>query len=456
MSVKTSTTITFESFGLTDTFYFKDASLNIIKPCNVIVGVTYSVWSVYGTIQEYWNRSGKSFVTADYSYSDSMGIFTPFMPPYDISQVAGEYMILPTLTIELGTVKFAFYFSNVPFGLSVNAQSEFNARITFTTTAIDNAKLTTELNLKAIGYSDVYFLKDPSNNVVQVKDAELGVTYSMWSLFGNIFEYYTYNYNTHPTSFNQYQPLFYRGTNSDPLIGKLTAYEILPVYPLLFQNDPAVYEFGDFTIRPGHIQNIALYANSGPDVTSNPEAQYYWALNIETTVGQEAIVVQNTTNSISPSTGSMVVEGGIGVQLDFNIGGNLIASKKRMICSKYFSSQKLTFDMALGMNIHMSLDIGQFQSITFVNIPSEPLSCYTFNFFIQQPTTTVSYYLRPPNNIFKIICKDIKRYNAICYGESNNNFPTTTNIIVQQITIMNEGTSQFPKFVALSSATAYS
>jgi hypothetical protein len=168
MSVKTSTTITFESFGLTGTFYFKDASMNIIKPCNVIVGVTYSVWSVYDTIFSYYIRSGKLFATADYSYSDSISIFTPFTPPYDIDQVAGEYMILPTLTIELRTVKFAFYFSNEPFGTQVNDQSEYNAILTFTTTAIDNAKLTTDLNLKAIGYSDVYYLKDPSNNVVHL------------------------------------------------------------------------------------------------------------------------------------------------------------------------------------------------------------------------------------------------------------------------------------------------
>ena len=160
MSVETTTTINFESNGLTDDFYFKDASMNIVKPHNAIVGVHYTLWSMYDTIYMYQYNRNIYFDRWEYnSGSTSIGIYTPFSSPYDVSQVVQESLMFD-LILELGTVTFADYISNEPI-IMTNAQSKYCAKITITTTVNKDAKMCTIIDYQVI-FAIVSWFNDDS------------------------------------------------------------------------------------------------------------------------------------------------------------------------------------------------------------------------------------------------------------------------------------------------------
>lgn len=481
MSVETTTTIKFESNGLTDDFYFKDASMNIVKPDNAIVGVHYTLWSMYDTIYTYQYRRGIYFDRWEFnSGSTSIGIFTPFSLPYDVSQVVQENVIFDFI-LELGTVTFTNYISNEPITVT-NAQSKYCAKITITTTVNKNSKMCTIIEHQTLGFSDVYFLQDLSGNIVQFEDAVHDVMYSCCSLFNNKERYYNYSGVQHkinietnfgtlddlstPTLLNDVSlPITLNYGTLNPLsiphtIRTETSFGKLSRLPIPFDLPQIPGRFIIYGINLlSYLGNsfLTTYFSNTPFIENslNAQSSYYFRSKLSTLVGQKGLIINNKSNSISPSTGSIVIQGGLGIHRDVNIGGMLFLNKKKAVCKNLYSVASLAFDMALGMNFNLPLQTNQFDSIIFFNIPMTSLSCYTLTFFIEQPVRTVSYYLRPPNNKFRIICKDLVSYDAICYGVQLNNFPETIDMIIQQITIINEGTVESPSFIALSSASGY-
>lgn len=172
-------------------------------------------------------------------------------------------------------------------------------------------------------------------------------------------------------------------------------------------------------------------------------------------MAQVGLMVSNTTNSTSPSTGAAIIKGGIGVSLDVNIGGILSVTSLKNEYTKVPHSFEPIFDMNRGMVYSLLLLTSTFTSITFANIPLEPLLSHTFTFIIEQPTPSDLFYLVPPLNIINIIGNNLTRYTPTCFGNSNIYFNATQKYIIQQYTIMNEGTLTVPSFIVLTSASGY-
>lgn len=167
------------------------------------------------------------------------------------------------------------------------------------------------------------------------------------------------------------------------------------------------------------------------------------------------LMVSNATNSISPSTGAIVIKGGVGVSLDVNIGGILSVTSLKDDYKIIPHMQNPTFDMNNGMVYSLLILTSTFTSITFTNIPLIPLLSYTFTFIIKQPRLTDSHYLVPPLDEIKIVGTNSISYNTRCIGNSNIYLPVNKNYILQHYTIMNEGTLLVPSFIVLTSASAY-
>lgn len=243
-----------------------------------------------------------------------------------------------------------------------------------------------------MGFSDAYFLEDLSGNIVQFEDANYDVMYSCCSLFNNKERYYNSSGVQHKinieTNFETLNDLSTPALLNDPSLPPTLNYGSLN--PLSVPHTiRAETNFGTLTRLPTPfdlpqipgrfiIYGINLLSNLGNSFLTtyfantpfienslNAQSSYFWRTKISTLVGQKGIIIKNENNSISSSTGSIIVKGGLGIFRDVNIGGILYLNKKKSVCKNLYSVASLAFDMALGMNFNLPLQINQFDSIIF-------------------------------------------------------------------------------------------
>jgi hypothetical protein len=157
------------------------------------------------------------------------------------------------------------------------------------------------------------------------------------------------------------------------------------------------------------------------------------------------LYANNTTASVSTTTGTFVVKGGMGISGNTFIGGAISALQYIESITSITWASPLTINFTNGLLIYFNTaPTGAITSLTILSVPTTPLCSYTFTFIIT--TTTSANYINTANITINSTSYSLK--GTITLG-------TPTAYILQQITIMNISSSVTPNFIAFTTAQAY-
>ena len=167
--------------------------------------------------------------------------------------------------------------------------------------------------------------------------------------------------------------------------------------------------------------------------------------------------IQNATTSTSTSLGALVVNGGVGVSGDINIGGvfNSLQSYDTLTPKAYSTTLALTMNTG-GMVYYITG--GTPALVTNLTISSIPvtatgvLASYVFNllYFTSSP-----YYYTAGTNTLSLTLTNA--YNTIItpITSSGVSLPTTYSYIFQTITLVNKTGGTTPTFVAFNNIQGF-
>jgi len=155
------------------------------------------------------------------------------------------------------------------------------------------------------------------------------------------------------------------------------------------------------------------------------------------------VVITNVQSSTSTNTGALVVKGGVGIAGVLNAAGVSTTNYiETMNALTYAASISVNFNN--GGLYYVSGTATPITSVTITNLPTTPLTSYTFSFIL----TTASNA-----NYITATTVSVNGTSVTLRGTISLSVPAA--YIIQQVTIFNTSATGTPSFAAITSALAY-
>ena len=155
------------------------------------------------------------------------------------------------------------------------------------------------------------------------------------------------------------------------------------------------------------------------------------------------VVITNVQSSTSTNTGALVVKGGVGIAGSLNVAS--------ITTTNYIETMNaLTYAASISINyingglFYVSGTASAITTVTITNVPTTPLTSYTFSFILT--TTSATNY---------ITATTVSVNGTAVTLRGTISLTTPAAYIIQQITVFNTSATGTPSFAAITSALAY-
>jgi hypothetical protein len=184
------------------------------------------------------------------------------------------------------------------------------------------------------------------------------------------------------------------------------------------------------------------------NITANTLATFK---NVSITGNITGNVTGNITGNVNGNVSSTNIEVSDLATIDTLTVAKLLKSKQQTdtLITDVFRTYQI-YSFTNGMVYSIISDSTTVNSVSFINIPTTVNQSYIFTFLLQPSTLNSPYYIKSINDAI-----NVNGISIPLYGLQNVTLPTNYTYLVQQISIIYNLYASNPKFIALTSVSAY-